>query len=122
MKGFILTIVAGVLFMICAPIGIVWQMVCNFKKINQYFFKIAICIDQTGNVICSKIMDDLMLKRDAYHFGSEDETISSVIGKNHEKKTLSLMGKALYYILNLIEPYHSEKAIEKDEDDSKTIR
>lgn len=107
-----------VLFMIFAPLGILYQVITNFWGVGKYFFDIAICIDQSGNVVCRKLLDAIMIKKGGHRFGSPDETISSVIGKNHESNTLTWCGWCLYKLLNKIEKDHSEKAIEEDENTS----
>lgn len=58
-----------------------------------------------------------MIKKGGVAFTNPDQTVSSVIGKNHQKGTLTILGSGLYNLLNFIEPYHSEKAIEEDEQD-----
>lgn len=122
MKGFILLLLAFLLFIVFAPFGILWQMIRNLKKINEYFFKIAICLDQAGNVVCCKILDDVMTKKNGYKFGNEDETVSSVIGKNKERRTLSFIGYGLYHLLDSIQKNHAEKAIEINETDDNNIK
>ena len=47
-------------------------------------------------------------------FGDNQETISSVIGKNLEANTLSKTGIWLNKILNLIQPNHSIISIEEN--------
>lgn len=118
MIGFLLTLVAFILFMVLAPFGILYQVITNLKGVNKYFFDIAVCIDQAGNVVCRKLLDLVMIKKGGHAFGSPDETISSVIGKNHETNTLTWCGWALYKLLNKIEKDHSENAIEEDENSS----
>ena len=115
MKGIILTLTAMILFMVFAPFGILWQVFTNLRGVNNYFFDIAISIDQSGNVVCGKLLDMVMRKRDGHPFSNPDETISSCIGKNHRSNTLTWCGKVLHYLLNKIENDHSEKAIEEDE-------
>ena len=48
-------------------------------------------------------------------FGNPDETISSVLGKNQRDNTLTLLGKLIVWVLNMVDENHSEKAIEDDE-------
>lgn len=115
MIGFILTLVALILFMAFAPFGILYQVVTDLKGAGKYFFDIAVCIDQAGNVVCRKLLNLVMIKSDGHRFGNPDETISSAIGKNHADGTLTWCGWGLYRLLNKIEKDHSEKAIEEDE-------
>jgi hypothetical protein len=48
-------------------------------------------------------------------FGNPDETISSVLGKNELKHTLTKLGKLIVWILNKIDFNHTKNAIEEDE-------
>ena len=114
MKGFILILIALLLFIILAPIGILWQSIRHLAGIGNYFFKIAISIDQAGNVICSKLFNDIFIKKEGHRFGDEDETISSVLGKNKITETLTMIGKVIAYLLNKIEKDHIENAVENN--------
>lgn len=115
MIGFILTLVALVLFMAFAPFGILYQLITDLKGAGKYFFDIAVCIDQAGNVVCRKLLDLVMIKSGGHLFGNPDETISSCIGKNHASGHLTWCGWGLYHLLNKIQKDHSENAIEEDE-------
>jgi 8-oxo-dGTP diphosphatase len=115
MIGFILSLTAVILFMVFAPFGIAYQVITDLRGLNKYFFDIAVCIDQAGNVVCRKLLNLVMIKSGGHRFGNPDETISSVIGKNRESSHLTWCGFGLYYLLNKIEKNHSEKAVEEDE-------
>lgn len=116
MRGFILFIVSVVLFVFFAPFGFVYSIAKYFfKGVNDYLLTIALSIDQVGNTIVSGLFNDIMIKKGGHPFGNEDETISSVLGKNQLTHTLTWLGKALNWILNLIEKNHSVRAIELDE-------
>ncbi len=53
------------------------------QRWHQYFLKMAISIDQLGNVVLQDLFNDLLITTKSQHsFGDEDETISSVLGKN----------------------------------------
>lgn len=113
MKQFILVILALFIFIMIAPIGILWQCIRHLSDIPNYFFNIALSIDQAGNVISKKMFDDILINKDGYRFGNPDETISSVLGKNKQYNTLTILGKMLAGFLNNIETNHVEKAIDK---------
>lgn len=124
MKGILLAIVAVLLSVLLMPLGILYSMTrlwvkANFrtwfKHVNQYFYIIAISIDQMGNVIMQELFNDLLIKRGGNLFGHEDETISSVLGKNYQSNNLRLLGKGLNWFLNLFEENHSVNSIEEDE-------
>ena len=101
-----------------APFALLYQIFRHLQSVDRYFFSLAICVDQAGNVIASGLFNDILIKSNGYKFGSVDETISSCVGKNKQRGTLRICGKILYWILNSAEPNHSENAIEKDENDS----
>lgn len=120
MKGIILFVIAFVLGLVFLPIGLAYSIVVTFcktflKRFATYLFVIAIAIDQLGNVVMQDLFNDIIIKRPGHKFGNEDETISSVLGKNRLSNTLTKTGKILDGILNLLEKNHSVKSIEKDE-------
>lgn len=107
-------IVAIIISIILYPIGFVFSMFYSGRK--KYFYNIARAIDQLGNVICGRLFNSTLIKHySIYKFGNEDETISSVIGKNKLANNLTFIGVLLYYFLELIDKNHSIKAIENDE-------
>ena len=120
----VLLVVALVLFLILAPIGVIYGIGASFvrvkmlegiKKIGKYFLTIAVSIDQTGNVFCKELFNDALIYPKGHSFGNEDETISSVLGKNKLSNTLTWAGKTLDWVLNIFERDHSVISIEHDE-------
>ena len=93
---------------IVAPFGILFGTICSLieRKCGAYFEKIAIALDEFGNVSCSYLINVALIKEDGYQFGNRKETISSALGKNYEKKTLTLIGKVICWILNNIQKDH----------------
>ena len=89
----------------------------GFLNISQYLKEVAYGIDQLGNVVCADLLNLTLIKykKGGYKFGNPDETISSVLGKNYKLGTLTLVGKILDNILNLIDKNHSVNSIEEDE-------
>lgn len=114
MVGFILLIVAFFLAVILLPIGFVYQLISNLlKSSNEYLYRIAKSIDQLGNVVCVGFFNLILIRDDKISpFGDEDETISSVLGKNKMINNLTWMGSLITKLLNKIEREHVEKAIE----------
>lgn len=117
--GVLLLIVANFLTLTTGPIGIVYTILKfiyrnSLSKLDQYFLQMAVSIDQTGNVIMQHIFNKILITKKSNNlFGNEDETISSVIGKNAETNTLSSFGKLLNNILDSIDPGHSLRSIER---------
>lgn len=107
-------IVAIAISIILFPIGFIFSMFYSGRR--KYFYNVSRAIDQLGNVICARLFDFTLIKHySIYKFGNEDETISSVIGKNKLTNNLTFVGRLLYYFLELIDKNHSIKAIENDE-------
>jgi hypothetical protein len=107
-------IIAIVISIILFPIGFVFAMFYSGRR--KYIYNVSRAIDQLGNVICARLFNLTLIKYySIYKFGNEDETISSVIGKNKLVNTLTLSGKGLDFILNFLDKNHSIKAIENDE-------
>lgn len=87
------------------------------KEIRRKAYKkLAISKDQYTNVACQFWFNKWMLKNNSVHlFGNEDETLSSVFGKNKRAGTLTKFGQFWSFLLNTIDKNHVEKAIEDDE-------
>lgn len=128
MKKLILSItlvfVAAILFLLLLIPGIIWGIGASFwnrkfkngsNELSGWVFRWAISIDQLGNVLYKDLLDDALIDSNGIPFGNPDETISSVIGKNKLNNTLTRTGKALDCILNKLDPNHSIKSIEGDE-------
>jgi hypothetical protein len=86
---------------------------------NQYNQDLATAIDQYGNGLCRYLFNQLFIKKTGlvipYKFGNIDETISSCIGKNRVLHTLTWAGKALDFMLEVLDPNHSINAIDSSE-------
>ena len=85
-----------------------------WERLGAYFLKSAIALDQLGNVMCQDLFNSTLIKDNSNPFGNEDETISSVLGKNLRSNNLTKAGKVLNYILNTIDPGHSINSIEEN--------
>jgi len=124
--GIILLIVATVLSIIFVPIGFVYSMVvllwrngfvAAWHKINQYLWVLALGLDQLGNIALQELFNDILLLPGAYRFGNPDMTLSAVFGKNKQLGKLNKLGLAIAWILNKIDPNHTEKAVKNEEDE-----
>lgn len=121
MKGFLLFILSLLLLVpLFIPLAIYtaisYAIKGKFKDLNKWFFILAISIDQLGNVASSELFNAIMIKNYSIHrFGNEDETISSVLGKNKRGLSLKFTGKLLVLLLSAFEEDHSIKSIEDDE-------
>jgi 8-oxo-dGTP diphosphatase len=106
-------VVAILLAVILFPIGFLFSMF--YPKRGKYMYKVALAIDQLGNVVCARLFNFFLIDIEGHKFGNEDETISSVLGKNKRTNTLTLFGILLDVLLELIDKNHNIKAIEEDE-------
>lgn len=81
-----------------------------------YWKALAISLDQFGNVLMQHLFNDILIDNKSRNlFGSPDETISSVIGKNKQDGTLTKFGLFISSILDRLDNNHSIKSIEEDE-------
>lgn len=91
------------------PIGFLYSL---FKSgFSKYCYNIALSIDKLGNVVMSNIFNDVMITKNGYKFGDDRETISSALGKNKIKNSLSKTGILLCKILDFIDDNHCVNAI-----------
>lgn len=94
---FFLLILTTILCSIFYAISFIYMLLRSFvhKGLKAYFYKIAFSLDQTGNVICAPLFNDLLIKPNGHRMGNQDETISHVLGKNIETDTLYPFGKGI---------------------------
>ena len=120
-----LLLVAIVLAVILFPFGIVFTVFEIFRKkcfwkavwyLSNTIRQIAISIDQLGNVVCRDLFNLVLIDKRWYErwyrFWHEDETISSVLGRNKRANTLTKSGKILADILDFFDDNHCIKSIE----------
>ena len=91
----ILLILSILLSYILLPIGFIYSF---FKLIFKGGFRkqcimIAVSIDQLNNKVCKELFNDTLITKDGYGFGKVDETISSALGRNILKNTISATGR-----------------------------
>ena len=103
--------------MLTVPFGIIYGIAYtfftkSFKGLGEFTLKIAISLDQLGNVAMQYLFNEIMILRGGYKFGNRDETISSVIGKNVKLKKLSTFGKLINSVLDFIDIGHSLNSID----------
>ena len=103
--GILLSLLAPFLFAIMSPLNLVVVLFKNYKKhgfwgvVNKYSLDSAISVDKFGNQNLAPLFNSSLIKSYGYQFGTEDETISSVLGKNQRDKTLTKAGWFLVLIL-----------------------
>lgn len=112
--NFILLILALFLAVVLFPIGWLHGLITlrlSISRLSHYLLTIALSIDQMGNVILAPLFNAIMIKRNGYKFGDEDETISYVLGRNQITETLSKCGNLLANLLDWIDPNHCAKTV-----------
>lgn len=114
--GFVLFLVSLVLFFTTGLIGFVYGLIFTstkgFQRLGDYLLKVATSVDLLGNVMMQHMLNHIMIKKNGYKFGHRKETISSVIGRNVKRGTLSPFGKLIDKILNAIDDGHSLNSID----------
>jgi len=115
--GIVLFIVSIFLLVVTGPLGFVFALFQQFFKkgfmgIGEYALKMAISIDQLGNVLMQHLFNALWITADGYEFGNSDETISSALGKNKRLGTLTGFGRLIDDILERIDPNHTLNSID----------
>lgn len=113
-RGILLFVIALSLSVVTVPFGIGYSLVKQMRKrgkLDEHFLEAAIAIDQTGNVLMSDLFNELFIKKEGCQFGDKNETISSVLGKNQEKNTLTKAGALLAKGLDKIDKNHSLNSI-----------
>lgn len=109
--GFLLYIIASLLWL---PLTFLNWIVVAFQYglSNHYFLQTAIDIDRFGNRNFRAFLNFSMQKF-GYEFGNVNETISSALGKNQKKGTLTSFGKIICCILDFFYENHCEKSIKE---------
>lgn len=124
--GMLLLIISILLSILTLPLGVLFAIIqISFKKgatgLGDYALKIAISIDQLGNVTMQHALNALLLKKHGYRFGNRDETISSVLGKNQQAETVTKTGLFFVWILDKIDKQHSLDSIDYNVEPNKHI-
>ena len=113
-KSIVLFLLAFVLAVILFPLGIIYSF---FKIVfilrDNAFMRSAIAIDQIANTVMEDLFNDLLITRGGYRFGDVRETVSSALGKNKVRGTLSFWGILLDELLDFFDPNHSIKSIKE---------
>ncbi len=115
--GLLLFLISIVLLVLTGPLGFVYGVLYTlftrgFKGLGEYLLKIAVSIDQLGNVMMMHLLNTLWIKKGGYRFGNRDETISSALGRNKQLGTLTGFGRFIDKVLDIIDPDHSLDSID----------
>jgi len=115
--GLLLFSISLVLIVFTGPLGFIYGIFHSlftrgFSGIGEFLLKIAISVDQLGNVLMQHLLNLLWAKKGGYKFGNRDETISSALGKNKQKGTLTKFGRVIDTFLDAIDADHSLNSID----------
>ncbi len=116
--GFILTIIARVLFIVIWTLNPIVVFLSNittrafWRFQNELAFKDALELDKYANYACRHTWN-LMFQRNGYKFGVKEETISSALGKNQRDGTLTWVGIFICFILDTLDKDHCKNSIKE---------
>ncbi len=115
--GVLLFLISLILLVFTGPIGFLYGLLHNlFKRgvtgVGEYALKIAISVDQLGNVLMQHLLNLLWIRPGGYPFGNRDETISSALGRNKKLGMLTGFGKFIDGFLDVADPNHSLNSID----------
>lgn len=122
LKGLLLLTVA-ILFIPVGVLGLVygigeafWKrtLAKAYLKIGKLFNFTALILDILLGVMASELLNDLLVKENGYKIGKHNETVSSALGKNQLKGTLTRAGRILVKILDMLDKNHCINAITKN--------
>ena len=101
---YVVTALAIIINPIYYVITLKWRTGTN--ALGDWLHNVALANDQTGNVIGGVIFKYLFTKNHikAHPFSDEDDTVSYVLARNKYKMTLSMSGRLLAALLNIIDP------------------
>ena len=129
--GFVLFFVAVILLTIVAVLGfivtvffylITLKFKSGLKALDKWMLKIALSIDQLGNVVGSVPFNFLFIKRDGVKFGGEDDTVSYILARNYHRQSLTRFGSFMGWLLNKLDKDHLDKSIQsKIESDKEAV-
>lgn len=125
--GFILFLIAfvstSILTVIYLPVNIIYYIFTfkwktGSKKLNKYFYQMALSIDQFANVSLQTPLNFLMINEisfkygEHHKFGDEDDTISYCLAMNKKYNSLTKFGKFWAWFLNKVDKNHLQKALD----------
>ncbi len=125
--GVLLFLISVVLLVLTTPFGFLYGLFHGlftkwFRGMAEYLLKVAISIDQLGNVMMQDLLNQLWVQEGGYKFGNRDETISSALGRNRKLGTLTALGRGIDKFLDTIDPDHSLNSIDYYIEPSEEIR
>lgn len=108
---FIIFLIAWILILPLTLLNL-FAVLVKYSSVTKYFINTSRNIDIFGNKEYRTLFGYSLLSNKSTNEFGKDETISSVLGKNQENKTLSITGKILVWILDKLDKNHCQKAAE----------
>jgi hypothetical protein len=117
--GYLLFVVATLLWLPITFLNFIavlfkYRNTAFFKTMDGFFFSTSVDIDKFGNRNFRTILNYWLIKDGGCRFGSWNETISSVLGKNQRDGTLTRLGRVLCYVLDSLDKDHCKNSIKKN--------
>jgi 8-oxo-dGTP diphosphatase len=103
------------LFPLCVAFAVIYFALAREDSTGWYnwFYRIALGLDMLGNTVCGPLFNVVMIRAGGYCFGLDGETISSALGKNVVRGTLTWPGRLLNWLLCRIQANHAVLSIEE---------
>lgn len=111
MGGFLMYLVSLIISIILFIPAVLMQLYKG--NWSAYFGRMATARDAYYNTVCAELLNAFFIQKGGYHFGKRKETISSALGKNKEKGTLTWLGEAMERFLSFIDTNHCLKNIDR---------
>ena len=108
---FIVFLIAWILILPLTLLNL-FAVLVKYGSVTKYFINTSRNIDIFGNKEYRTLFGYTLLSNKSVVKFGKDETISSVLGKNQQNKTLSIAGRLLVWILNLLDKNHCQEAAE----------
>jgi 8-oxo-dGTP diphosphatase len=102
------------LFPVCVLFALIYFTIAKEDATGWYnwFYRIALGLDMLGNTVCGPLFNTVMIVSGGYCFGLDGETVSSALGKNVQRNTLTWLGRGLNWLLNRIQANHAILSVE----------
>jgi hypothetical protein len=115
-----LFVVAILLLITLGSFGILYTVLYSVKNIKNVAFlnywadllyQINVGIDQIGNVLLARFLNNFAIINNDYPFGKVNMTISHVLAVNYKNNNIAPLGLFIILILECIDTGHIEKSI-----------
>jgi len=97
----ILTFIGFVMLAVFVPAGLLIGCVVSIAtgQRSRYYKEVAYACDKFGNVVCQDLFNFTLIKKGGYKFGEITLTVSDILAMNKSRNQLTVIGKAICWIL-----------------------